>query len=144
MKTACQFSQESANKKHLYGIEAGPPSDAGILTLPLPEIIVDTKAEIEELAGALGLIVMKACIQDEVRRLVGERYEHVEGHRCARWGSQHGAVIFAGREEDVGREGHDPEVSGAQAQEHKGASARATSGRDPCPHPRCLCDGRIQ
>lgn len=97
MKNACQFSQETANKKRLYGIEAGPSSEAGMLTLSLPEIIVDTKAEIEELTGALGLMVMKACIQDEVRRLVGDRYEHVEGRRCARWGSQRGAVIFAGR-----------------------------------------------
>jgi len=97
MKTACQHPQKTANKKRLYGIEAGPASEATTLPLRLPEIVVDTQAEVEELAGALGLLIMKECIQDEVRRLVGERYEHREGRRCARWGSQGGSVVFAGR-----------------------------------------------
>lgn len=103
MKTACQFPQETANKKRLYGIEAHPPTEGGVLTLPLPEIIVDTKAEIEALAGALGVLVMKACIEDEVRRLVGDRYKHQEGRRCARWGNQGGSVVFAGQKVRIKR-----------------------------------------
>lgn len=103
MKTACQLPQETANKKRLYGIEARPPIEGGMLTLPLPEIIVDTKAEVEALAGTLGVLVMKACIEDEVRRLVGDRYKRQEGRCCARWGSQGGSVVFAGQKVRIRR-----------------------------------------
>lgn len=97
MKNRCQHSQKTANKKRLYGIEAGPQPEAMMLPLLIPEIIVDTRAEIEEMAGMMGLLIIKQCIQAEVQKLVGDRYQRAEGRRYTRWGQQPGAVVFAGR-----------------------------------------------
>lgn len=97
MKNACQHPQKTANQKRLYGIESGPGSEETMVPFLLPEFVVDTKAEIEGLAGTLGLLVMKALMKDEIERMVGSRYEHRESRQFSRWGKQGGSVVFAGR-----------------------------------------------
>jgi putative transposase len=73
------------------------------LTLPITEVLAETKWRVEQLAAEAGLKLIACTIQEEVRQLAGQRYERraeAVGHR---WGSQPGYVMFAGRKARVGR-----------------------------------------
>lgn len=67
------------------------------LTVPIAEILAETRWQVERIAAEAGIRLISCTIQDEVRQLSGERYEHraeAPGHR---WGTQPGYVMFAGR-----------------------------------------------
>lgn len=97
MSKSCQNRRKIANQKRLYGKESYPAPEAVALTLPIAELIAETRGVIEEAAGKIGLILMQECMKEEVRRLVGERYNRQEDRRYVRWGKQRGYVIFGGR-----------------------------------------------
>lgn len=67
------------------------------LPLPLAEVLTETKAAVEQLAGEAGLLLMRAAIEAEVEQLAGPRYTRVEQRRASRWGSQPGYVVFGGQ-----------------------------------------------
>ena len=66
---------------------------------------------VEQLTGLAGLQIIRAVIEDEVRRRVGTRYQPAEDSRCLRWGQQPGYVVFNGPKVSVAR----PRVRGAQS-----------------------------
>jgi hypothetical protein len=47
-------------------------------------------------ALGVGLLMMKALIDEEVEQLAGSRYEHNPQRQAVRWGNDEGRVIFAG------------------------------------------------
>jgi putative transposase len=67
------------------------------MILPMPELMKDAAAAIEETACKAGLLVIKALIDEEVERLAGPRYAHQDGKPAVRWGTEEGSIVFAGR-----------------------------------------------
>lgn len=67
------------------------------MILPMPELMKDAAAAIEETAHKAGLLVIKALIDEEVELLAGPRYAHQDGKPAVRWGTEEGSIVFAGR-----------------------------------------------
>ncbi len=67
------------------------------LTLPITEVLAETKWRVEQLAAEAGLKLIGCTIQEEVRQLAGEWYERRPAAGGHRWGKQPGYVMFAGR-----------------------------------------------
>ena len=67
------------------------------LSLPISEVLAETKWRVEQLAAEAGLKLMACTIEEEVRQWAGERYQHGSEAPGYRWGSQSGYVMFAGR-----------------------------------------------
>lgn len=54
-------------------------------------------AELEQLAGQAGVLIMEAVMAAEVERLAGPRGKHERERPASRWGSQPGYAVLAGR-----------------------------------------------
>lgn len=65
------------------------------LTLPIAELLMKVAWQVEVLAGAAGLEIMRVAMNEEVRKVAGERYRH--GADVHRWGRQPGYVMFGGQ-----------------------------------------------
>jgi putative transposase len=83
------------------------------LPLPLVEVWEELQPAVEHLAGLAGLQIIRAVIEDEVRRRVGPRHQPDPGSSCLRWGQQPGYVVFAGQKVAVER----PRVRTRQGEE---------------------------
>jgi putative transposase len=83
------------------------------LPLPLVEVWEELQPAVEHLTGLAGLQIIRAVIEDEVRRRVGPRHQPDPGSSCLRWGQQPGYVVFAGQKVAVER----PRVRTRQGQE---------------------------
>lgn len=103
MRNKWQNQAKTANQKRIYGKEPFPAPEAVTLTLPIAELIAQTRGVIEEAAGEIGLILMQECMKEEIRRMVGERYDRQEKRSYVRWGKQCGYVIFGGRKVPIKR-----------------------------------------
>lgn len=79
--------------------------DRVTLTLPLPmaEVLAGVEGAVEEMAAAVGILVMEAAMEAEVARLVGPRHQRRQERQAWRWGRQKGSVVFAGRKVKVKR-----------------------------------------
>jgi transposase-like protein len=66
------------------------------LTLPIMQVLLETRWQVEELAAAAGLKVIECAIAEEVRQHTGEKHVR-DGGDAYRWGSQRGYAMFAGR-----------------------------------------------
>ena len=73
------------------------------LPLPLVEVWEELQPAVEHLTGLAGLQIIRAVIEDEVRRRVGPRHQPDPGSSCLRWGRQPGYVVFAGQKVAVER-----------------------------------------
>jgi len=73
------------------------------LPLPLVEVWEELQPAVEHLTGLAGLQIIRAVIEDEVRRRVGPRHQPDPGSSCLRWGQQPGYVVFAGQKVAVER-----------------------------------------
>lgn len=73
------------------------------LPLPLAEVMAGVEGVVEEMAAAVGVLLMEAAMEAEVARLVGPRHQRRQGRRAWRWGRQKGSVVFAGRRVRVKR-----------------------------------------
>jgi transposase-like protein len=83
------------------------------LPLPLVEVWEELQPAVEHLTGLAGLQIIRAVIEDEVRRRVGPRHQPDAGSSCLRWGQQPGYVVFAGQKVGVER----PRVRTRQGEE---------------------------
>jgi transposase-like protein len=83
------------------------------LPLPLVEVWEELQPAVEHLTGLAGLQIIRAVIEDEVRRRVGPRHQPDPGSSCLRWGQQPGYVVFAGQKVAVER----PRVRTRQGEE---------------------------
>lgn len=67
------------------------------LPLPLAEVLSETEAVVEQLAGEAGLLLMRAALEAEVEQRVGPRYARAAARQASRWGTQPGYVVFGGQ-----------------------------------------------
>jgi len=96
LKKAIKRIAEKSNRK-LQQIMQGMEVN---LMLPIAEVLMATQWHIEQLAGAAGMKIIHHIIDDDARRLAGERYARDEKEGQL-WGRQRGWVAFAGRKVPV-------------------------------------------
>ncbi len=65
--------------------------------LPLVDLLVDTRAELLELAVASGLKVLQTMLEDDRTAICGRRYEHQVERQASRAGSVPSEVVLGGR-----------------------------------------------
>lgn len=83
------------------------------LPVSLAEVIDGVSEEIERLAGAAGLLIMRAVMEAEVASLAGPKGQHDPDRRVFRWGDQPGYAVLGGAKVRLGhprvrdRDGHE-------------------------------------
>lgn len=86
---------------------ARPPvrveSPAVVRTLPLVELLVDTRSELFELMVRSGLRVLDAMLEEDRTALCGPRYAHDAARRASRAGTVASEVVLGGRKVVVQR-----------------------------------------
>ena len=80
----------------------------GVRSLPLVELLVDTKAELFELMVRSGLRVLDAMLEEDRTALCGPRYAHQPARAASRAGTVPSEVVLGGRKVAV----HRPRVRG--------------------------------
>lgn len=65
--------------------------------LPMAEVWEELQAEVEQLTGQAGLQIIRAMLEEEVRRRVGPAHRPDATSPAVRWGRQGGYVIFGGQ-----------------------------------------------
>lgn len=104
-------SSESSRRGRIMGVETDHVTVE--LALPMAEVLAETEAAVERLAGEAGLLMMAAAMESEVERLAGPRYEHRPDREASRWGRQRGWVMFGGQKVQLSR----PRVRGRDGTE---------------------------
>jgi transposase-like protein len=89
-------------KKSVTDTQAGQ-SSVGVRTLPLPELLVDTQAELWDLVIRAGLQVVEAMMEADRVALCGPRYAHDPARCAARAGTVESPVVLGGRTVTVRR-----------------------------------------
>jgi putative transposase len=82
--------------------------------LPLVDLLVDTRAELMELAVASGLQVLTTMLEEDRTAICGRRYQHQEGRQASRAGTVPSEVVLGGRKVAIRRprvRAHGAEVS---------------------------------
>jgi len=74
-----------------------------VRTLPLVELLVDTKTELVELMVRSGLRVLEAMLEEDRTALCGTRYAHQTTRTAARAGTVPSEVVLGGRKIRVAR-----------------------------------------
>ncbi len=74
-----------------------------VRSLPLVELLVDTKAELYELMVRSGLRVLDAMLEEDRTALCGPRYAHQPARAASRAGTVPGDVVLGGRKVAVQR-----------------------------------------
>lgn len=74
-----------------------------VRTLPLVELLVDTKTELVELMVRSGLRVLDAMLEEDRTALCGRRYAHQATRTAARAGTVPSEVVLGGRKITVAR-----------------------------------------
>ena len=80
----------------------------GVRSLPLVELLVETKAEFFELMVRSGLRVLDAMLEEDRTALCGPRYAHQPARAASRAGTVPSEVVLGGRKVAV----HRPRVRG--------------------------------
>jgi hypothetical protein len=65
--------------------------------LPLVDLLVDTRAELMELAVASGLKVLTTMLEDDRTAICGARYQHQAERQASRAGTAPSEVVLGGR-----------------------------------------------
>src|SRR6266498_2182472 len=71
--------------------------------LPLVDLLVDTRAELMELAVASGLKVLHTMLEDDRTTICGPRYRHQAERPASRAGSVPSEVVLGGRKVAIRR-----------------------------------------
>ena len=122
-----QTGARKSNRK----FEVGARQLAVEVPLPLVEVWEQLQPQVEQLTGMAGLKIIRAVIEDEVRRRVGPRHHPEGAASCLRWGQQPGYVVFGGQKVSVERprvrtrEGREVELSSYTRLQHDGRRQRA-------------------
>ena len=71
--------------------------------LPLVDVLVDTRAELMELAVASGLKVLHTMLEDDRTTICGPRYQHQDDRMASRAGTAPSEVVLGGRKVQIRR-----------------------------------------
>lgn len=82
-------------------VERAELSGCGNVAVELPvslaTVVEGVSAEIEQLAGQAGLLIMQAVLEAEVEQLAGPKGKHEPDQPVSRWGSQRGYAVLGGK-----------------------------------------------
>src|SRR2546428_9111094 len=70
---------------------------------PLVDLLVDTRAELMELAVASGLKVLTAMLEEDRTAICGRRYQHQAERQASRGGTVPSEVVLGGRKVAIRR-----------------------------------------
>ena len=90
--------KKSRTVRPAAGVESPPPR-----RLPLVELLIDTEAELFELAVRSGLQVLDAMLEDDRTAICGPRYAHQADRTAARAGTVASEVVLGGRKMAIRR-----------------------------------------
>ena len=90
--------KKSRTVRPAAGVESPPPR-----RLPLVELLIDTEAELFELAVRSGLQVLDAMLEDDRTAICGPRYAHQADRTAARAGTVASEVVLGGRKVAIRR-----------------------------------------
>jgi len=108
------------------------------LRLPLVEVWEELPAEVERLTGEVGLQILGAILEDEVRQRVGPPYRPDPASGSVRWGRQPGYVVFGGQKIPLtrprvrSRPGEEVELENYRRLQQDGRMQRAVAERIVC------------
>ncbi len=97
MRKPIKRAAEAANRNLRY---LGRQTQVN-LTLPMAELLSETRWQIERIAAEAGLRLIQCAMAEEVAERAGQA--HARDGQAHRWGSQPGYVMFAGRKMAVER-----------------------------------------
>ena len=107
--------------------------------LPLVELLIDTEAELFDLAVRSGLQVLDAMLEEDRTALCGPRYAHQANRTASRAGTVASEVVLGGRKVAIRR----PRVrSGRQEVPLPTFQAMAQTDPPAAPHRRAAVGGR--
>jgi transposase-like protein len=73
------------------------------MVLPLTEIVAMLQAGVGNLMREAGLLLMTGVMEEEVRHVVGERYEQNPDRQASRWGKEQGYCVIDGQKVPIAR-----------------------------------------
>ena len=71
--------------------------------LPLVDLLVDTRAELMDLAIASGLKVLETMLEEDRTAICGQRYQHQVERQASRGGTVRSEVVLGGRKVAIRR-----------------------------------------
>src|SRR3989454_11854319 len=71
--------------------------------LPLVDLLVDTRAELMELAVTSGLKVLSTMLEEDRTAICGPRYQHQSERQASRVGTAPSAIVLGGRKGAIRR-----------------------------------------
>jgi len=93
------MKRESRTVDHPHQVDS-PPTQRH---LPLVDLLVDTRAELMELAVASGLKVLDAMLEEDRTAVCGRRYAHLPNRQATRAGTVASEVVLGGRKVAIRR-----------------------------------------
>ena len=84
-------------KKECHTIDRSLQELPGQRHLPLVDLLVDTRAELMELAVASGLKVLTTMLEEDRTAICGPRYQHQAHREASRTGAVQSEVVLGGR-----------------------------------------------
>src|SRR5207302_3033441 len=99
-------------KRESHTIDRSHQVDSAQRHLPLVDLLVDTRAELMELAVASGLKVLQTMLEADRTAICGPRYEHQAERAASRAGTVASEVVLGGRHVQIRR----PRVRAAGAE----------------------------
>jgi len=84
-------------KKECHTIDRSLQDSPGQRHLPLVDLLVDTRAELMELAVASGLKVLTTMLEEDRTAICGPRYQHQADREASRTGAVQSEVVLGGR-----------------------------------------------
>jgi putative transposase len=84
-------------KRESHTIDRSHQVDSAQRYIPLVDLLVDTRAELMELAVASGLKVLTTMLEEDRTAICGPRYEHQADRQASRTGTVPSEVVLGGR-----------------------------------------------
>src|SRR5260370_2665998 len=84
-------------KRESHTIDRSHQVDSAQRHLPLVDLLVDTRAELMELAVASGLKVLTTMLEEDRTAVCGPRYQHQAERQASRAGTVQSEVVLGGR-----------------------------------------------
>ena len=79
-------------KRESHTIDRSHQVDSAQRHLPLVDLLIDTRAELMELAVASGLKVLTTMLEEDRTAICGPRYQHQAARQASRTGTVHSAA----------------------------------------------------
>ena len=98
-------TRQAKSRKCWEKVKVQTDNGTTVVELPvsLAEVMETTQEALTDLVYRVGLVLIKATLNEEVKSLVGERYHPAKSSPWRRWANQPGYVIWAGKKVQLTR-----------------------------------------